>query len=539
MRLTLYYLLSSLFIIIQSTSLDDFIEGIESLLRERKIFLEKLFLNKCNSSLILNCTPSYLSCVLPEPPYKCNSKFERPECLGCFTEKGIYVDESESTVSIINQLEEVTIELTETVCLLTSMDEIFINDKERFPFGWQYIGTANGVFRTYPGHVVCNYDPRERPWYLSSATGSKNLAFIFDNSKSLTKNGRSEIEMSLVENIVNYLSLYDFFGGVVYSQGTYKQIVSNFLRGNTVNKKEFIDKIKQINFNNSNTYYTNAFEKVFESFTSLTHISLTQNIIIFITNEHQNDNNSFSITELISSIQLLEIKYNITPIIISYVIGDNSTYVNIINQLCCKYSGFTETIIDSSEIKEKVEKLFSFLANDLNITQVVWTEPYQDSDGLGMLTTAAIPFYDRALAKLIGVVGVDVLLNTVLDMVSENEFIDRISQNLIINNKMNNQCNLQLLRGKYICENDECCILGELNQNCNAYINVDPFKERQQLITLSIIQNCCGKNICEELVSSIYSHITKILIGICVIVGVVLFFCWKNSSEWRNLNEDN
>ena len=185
-----------------------------------------------------------------------------------------------------------------------------------------------------------------------------------------------------------------------------------------MNKKEFIDKIKQINFNNSNTNYTNSFEKVFESFTSLTHISLTQNIIIFITDEHQNDNNSFSITELISSIQLLEIKYNITPIIISYVIGDNSTYVNIINQLCCKYSGFTETIIDSSEIKEKVEKLFSFLANDLNITQVVWTEPYQDSDGLGMLTTAAIPFYDRALVKLIGVVGVDVLLLIKCSLVS-------------------------------------------------------------------------------------------------------------------------
>ena len=79
------------------------------------------------------------------------------------------------------------------------MDEIFINDKERFPFGWQYIGTANGVFRTYPGHVVCDYDLRARPWYLSSVTGSKNLPFIFDNSKSLTKNGRNENEISLVE----------------------------------------------------------------------------------------------------------------------------------------------------------------------------------------------------------------------------------------------------------------------------------------------------------------------------------------------------
>ena len=45
------------------------------------------------------------------------------------------------------------------------MDEIFINDKECFLFGWQYIETANGVFRTYPGHVVCDYVLRERPWY--------------------------------------------------------------------------------------------------------------------------------------------------------------------------------------------------------------------------------------------------------------------------------------------------------------------------------------------------------------------------------------
>ena len=141
-----------------------------------------------------------------------------------------------------------------------------------------------------------------------------------------------------------------------------------------------------------------------------------------------------------------------------------------------------------------------------------------------MLTTAAIPFYDRSLSKLIVVIGVDVLLNTVLDMVSETEFINRINQNVIINNKINNQCTLRLLRGKYICENDNCCILGELNQNCTAYINVDPFKERQQLITPSIIQNCYGKNICEELVLTVYSHIIKILIGIfCNCGGSIVF----------------
>ena len=146
-----------------------------------------------------------------------------------------------------------------------------------------------------------------------------------------------------------------------------------------MNKKEFVDKIKQIKFDNSNIDYTNAFEKVFEIFISLTHISLTQNIIIFITDEHQNDNNSFSITKFILSIQWLEIKYNITHIIIVYVIGDNSAYVNIINQLCCKYSGFTETIIDISEIKEKVEMLFSFVANDLNISRFRWIGNVSDS----------------------------------------------------------------------------------------------------------------------------------------------------------------
>ncbi|EDV25350.1 uncharacterized protein TRIADDRAFT_55341 [Trichoplax adhaerens] len=42
---------------------------------------------------------------------------------------------------------------------------------------WVYIGLRNGVFRSYPGHIVRKgYDPVKRPWYLRSLTNPTKIA---------------------------------------------------------------------------------------------------------------------------------------------------------------------------------------------------------------------------------------------------------------------------------------------------------------------------------------------------------------------------
>lgn len=56
-----------------------------------------------------------------------------------------------------------------------------------------YIGTSFGFFRGYPGtkqnsiNGVCNldYDTRVRPWYVSAASGAKNVIIVIDISGSM------------------------------------------------------------------------------------------------------------------------------------------------------------------------------------------------------------------------------------------------------------------------------------------------------------------------------------------------------------------
>lgn len=55
--------------------------------------------------------------------------------------------------------------------------------------------------------------------------------------------------------------------------------------------------------------------------------------------------------------------------------------------------------------------------------KAVWTSPYQDATGLGLVTTVAIPVYDD-LKILIGVVGMDITLNEVSNTVQQTQILD-------------------------------------------------------------------------------------------------------------------
>lgn len=57
---------------------------------------------------------------------------------------------------------------------------------------WLYAGTEHGAFMIYPGHVQCrgdegdlfscDYNPTERPWYITAATGDRDIVFLYDRN---------------------------------------------------------------------------------------------------------------------------------------------------------------------------------------------------------------------------------------------------------------------------------------------------------------------------------------------------------------------
>ena len=56
---------------------------------------------------------------------------------------------------------------------------------------WQYVGFQSGVSRNFPANptktnhigAANDYDPRARPWYLSSVSGAKDVMIVVDCSE--------------------------------------------------------------------------------------------------------------------------------------------------------------------------------------------------------------------------------------------------------------------------------------------------------------------------------------------------------------------
>lgn len=54
--------------------------------------------------------------------------------------------------------------------------------------------------------------------------------------------------------------------------------------------------------------------------------------------------------------------------------------------------------------------------------QIAWSAPYIDALGLGLLMTVSAPVTDADTGETVGVVGIDVSLETVEDLLKEEEW---------------------------------------------------------------------------------------------------------------------
>ena len=104
---------------------------------------------------------------------------------------------------------------------------------------WMYFGAADGSYALYPGRLWprdndggdgavpskcgAKYDPRLRPWYLSAATGPKNVIFILDSSGSMGGGNpgnvdRMQLLKTAAKKIVDALGFADYFGLVDFNR---------------------------------------------------------------------------------------------------------------------------------------------------------------------------------------------------------------------------------------------------------------------------------------------------------------------------------
>jgi hypothetical protein len=108
---------------------------------------------------------------------------------------------------------------------------------------WQYMGFQSGVSRFFPGAqemsnhfgMPYDYDPRSRPWYLSAASGSKDVVIVIDCSAGMRQNGRLARARAAAKLILTTLSKTDYVN-VICASGPAKDHCSNGFASSNDNK---------------------------------------------------------------------------------------------------------------------------------------------------------------------------------------------------------------------------------------------------------------------------------------------------------------
>jgi len=103
-------------------------------------------------------------------------------------------------------------------------------------------------------------------------------------------------------------------------------------------------------------------------------------------------------------------------IMFTYSLGSGAAR-EIPKQIACDSNGIWSPVTDNGNIRGQMSHFYDFFSSQRSSgdSRVAWVEPYLDSSGAGMMTTASKAMYDKSVSppKLIGVVGVDILMTSI------------------------------------------------------------------------------------------------------------------------------
>ncbi|XP_064627789.1 voltage-dependent calcium channel subunit alpha-2/delta-2-like [Lineus longissimus] len=363
-----------------------------------------------------------------------------------------------STVKIPDDVERNDPSVIKTVMLTSKLDQLFQENAKLDPdLRWQYFGSSNGVHRQFPGREWQSnfigfredFDPRLRPWYIAATSGPKDIVIILDGSTSMSANECLMKMKKVAKTLIGSLSPQDYLN-VIVSRSTYydnqgmKQEFapeslacrSDRLLQATLNLRKSIMANIQLLKPNGGSDHRAAFTKAFKLLDGPSK-SGCQSIIIFITDAagkdklqrcdpgyYRYDSESrrryipgdycvYNIDDVINHVETLQ-KGRSEPVsIFSFVTKSDEQNIPFHQELTCQNRGMAVAIVDDDAIFKQMSPYFNNININSSAGDVVWTSPYIDKSGLGLMLSAAAPVYSNKTGKHLGVVGLDATLTSI------------------------------------------------------------------------------------------------------------------------------
>nr|XP_024386592.1 L-type lectin-domain containing receptor kinase IX.1-like isoform X2 [Physcomitrium patens] len=298
---------------------------------------------------------------------------------------------------------------------------------------WNYFGSAEGVWRSYPGRVAepdkgcISYDPRKRPWYILATAVVKDLILLLDIGQE--RDTTLKLAVNVVSELFDTLRINDTVNMVTFDSVAATPISPNSILVNEKNSKVLRTVFKVSKLSKSGNPAVSNLTLGFDKARAMFNPKSKLKIILVFTDGHFSKNPVF-INE--PSLQRAVANLNADNVIVFFFSigpGESDNPPDTLQELRTLSCQMNSSVVYVSEADAfwnplwAIRPYFDYQAKMRfreNVT--FWTDTYIDFDGLGEVSTVTYPVFQDG--TLYGVAGIDVFVNA-----SDNAIIQQKAVN--------------------------------------------------------------------------------------------------------------
>ncbi|XP_076082495.1 VWFA and cache domain-containing protein 1-like isoform X1 [Mytilus galloprovincialis] len=324
----------------------------------------------------------------------------------------------------------------------TKIQDVMKDNHNRNPnLKWQYFGKEDGIYLNYPSlklNDCSNYDPRFRPFYVSTATPvQKDVVVVIDKSGSMSSRHNSKTLLQIAKeaaiSVLETLNPNDRFGVVAFSSNAYipgSSTIGRECHGTELAKAtplniKFMKSQVSVIRSGGSTNYEAAMKTAFKFFVDTLDMSGDRGkVILFLTDGDQTAGG-----EPLEVIKEENKKMNNRVVILTYGLGQQLS-TNAIQKLK-DMAAQTRTDVSYGEIqigefkhisnpdflRSSMASYYNRFSSSEEIQNPIFSVPYQDLFGIGLISSICLPIY-RPGGELVGVACSDATVSDIMSDIS-------------------------------------------------------------------------------------------------------------------------